>query len=264
MKKLILGFVLSIAAALSVKAQLVPSTYLFQLQLNTTADDFLQYWVPLPTVTSDGIWVHDGTANRTYLANLGTGLSYNSGTRTLSVSGSGGSVTSVGFTSSDFDVVGSPITSSGTITAHLKNTGVVAGTYSGLTVTDKGLVTAGSVRAASYPSRALNTIYQPSSTRDTLVNYSVDVSTSATLLGGQTGTVFLEISPSSTFASGVQEVGRFVNGNSVSLAIAITVTQSVTGTLSGYVPSGFYVRLRTANTTGTPTFNYRSGQEVQL
>jgi hypothetical protein len=263
MNKLLLSLLLSLVGALSAKAQLTPFTYLFQLQLNSTADDFQQYWVPLPTVTSDGLWIHDGTANRTYLANLGTGLSYNSATRTLSASGAGGSVSSVGFSSSDFDVVGSPITSTGTITAHLKNTGVVAGTYSGVTVTEKGLVTAGTTRAVSYPTRSLNTIFQPSASRDTLVNYSVDVSTSATLAGGQTGTVFLEISPSSTFASGVQEVARFVNGNSVSLAIAITVTQNVTGTLSGYVPSGFYVRLRTANTTGTPTFAYRSGQEVQ-
>lgn len=48
------------------------------------------------------------------------------------------------------------------------------------------------------------------------------------------------------------------------LAIAITVNQNVTGTLTGYIPAGYYARLRTENNTGTPTFNYRSGQEVFL
>lgn len=119
-----------------------------------------------------------------------------------------------------------------------------------------------SSRSQSSASRSLNTIFQISSTRDSLVNYSVDISTAATLIGGQTGTVYLQISTSSTFASGIQELGRSVNGNSVSLAIAITVTQNVTGTMSGYVPSGYYCRLLTENTTGTPTFTYRSGQEV--
>lgn len=119
-------------------------------------------------------------------------------------------------------------------------------------------------RSQSSATRSLNTIFQISSTRDSNVNYSVDVATTATLLGGQTGTVYLEISLSSTFASGIQELARFVNGNTVSLAIAITVNQNVTGTMSGYVPAGYYVRLRTENTTGSPSFTYRSGQEILL
>ena|ERR1043165_8695504 len=124
----------------------------------------------------------------------------------------------------------------------------------------------GAVPARSFASasRTLNSAFQPSTTRDAIVSYSVDVSTSATLLGGQTGTVFLEYANDSGFTSGVTEVARFVNGNSVSLAIAITVTQNVTGTLTGVVPAGKYVRIRTANTSGVPTFNYRSGQEVLL
>lgn len=119
-------------------------------------------------------------------------------------------------------------------------------------------------RTQSVASRSLNTAFQISSTRDCLANYSVDVSTSATLLGGQTGTVFLEIANDAAFTSGVQELCRFVNGNTVSLAIAITVTQNVTGTMTGYVPSSKWARLRTANTVGAPTFAYRSGQEVLL
>lgn len=119
-----------------------------------------------------------------------------------------------------------------------------------------------SPNSQSSSSRSLNTIFQISTSRWSCATYSVDVSCTSTLLGGQTGTVFLEISPSSTFASGVQEVGRFVNGNSVALAIAITVTQVNTGCISVWIPANYYVRLRTDNTVGTPTFTFRSAQEV--
>lgn len=119
-------------------------------------------------------------------------------------------------------------------------------------------------RSQSSASRSLNTAFQIDSTRDGFVNYSVDIATTATLVGGQTGTVYLEIASDSGFTTNVQELARFVNGNSVSLAIAITLNQNVTGTLSGYVPGAYYVRIRTQNNTGTPTFTYRSGQEVLL
>lgn len=119
-------------------------------------------------------------------------------------------------------------------------------------------------RSQSSATRSFNTAFQISTTRDSLVTYSADISTSATLIGGQTGTIYLEICATSGFSSGVQELARFANGNSVSLAIAITVNQLVTGNIGGYVPSGFYCRLRTENTVGTPSFTYRSGQEVLL
>lgn len=119
-------------------------------------------------------------------------------------------------------------------------------------------------RSQSSASRSLNSVFQPNSTRDTLVNYSVDIACTLTLTTGQSGTVFLEIASNSGFTSNVQELARFVNGNTGTLAIGLSLTQNVTGTLSGYVPAGYYVRLRTANNTGTPTFTYRSGQEVLL
>lgn len=119
-------------------------------------------------------------------------------------------------------------------------------------------------RSQSSASRNLNSIFQISSTRDSSVTYSVDIACTSTLVGGQSGTVFLEISTSSSFASGVQEIGRFTNANAVSLAIAITLNQTNTACISGYVPAGYYVRLRTANNVGTPTFTYQSGQEVLL
>lgn len=120
-------------------------------------------------------------------------------------------------------------------------------------------------RSQSSASRSLNSAFQVSATRDAQVIYSVDISCTSTLLGGQSGTVFLEICPTSGFSSGVQEIAEFTNSNSVSLAIAITVTQINTACLVCLdVPAGYFVRLRTNNNSGTPTFTYKAGQEVIL
>lgn len=119
-------------------------------------------------------------------------------------------------------------------------------------------------RSQSSASRSLNTVFQVSSTRDCLVNYSVDIATSLTLTTGQSGTVFLEVASDSGFTTNVQELSRFTNGNTGTLTIGLSLSQNVTGGLTGYVPIAYYSRLRTANNTGTPTFTYRSGQEVLL
>jgi len=120
------------------------------------------------------------------------------------------------------------------------------------------------VRTASLASRSLNTAYQLSATRDAFVSYSVDIATTLSLTAGQQGTVYLEIANDATFTAGVQELARFVNGNTGTLTIGLALSQNVTGALGGYVPAGKYARLRTQNNTGTPTFTYRSGQEVLL
>lgn len=173
-----------------------------------------------------------------------------------------GTVTSVGLSSSDFSVSGSPVTSSGSITANLNASGVSAGTYSGVTVTTKGIVTAGTTRSFANPSRTLNSAFQISSTRDAIVSYTVDISASLTLSGGATGTVTLEYADDSGFTTNVVTVQSSVNGNTGALTIGLSLTQTASASLCGVIPAGKYVRLRTANTAGTPSFNYRGSQEV--
>lgn len=124
-----------------------------------------------------------------------------------------------------------------------------------------------SIPAAPSPSsasRSLNSAFQISASRNCLVSYSVDVSCAITLTTGQTGTAFLEYADDSGFTTNVVEVCRFVNSNSGTLTIGLNLVQAVTGTLSGFIPTAKYCRIRTANTVGTPTFTYRSGQEVLL
>lgn len=114
----------------------------------------------------------------------------------------------------------------------------------------------------SSVSRALNSVFVPSTTKNALVSYSVDIAATLSLTTGQSGTVFLEISADGS--TNWVELNRFTNGNSGSLTIGLNLTQTNTGTVSGSVPLGYSVRLRTANGTGTPTFTYRSGQETTL
>jgi hypothetical protein len=119
-------------------------------------------------------------------------------------------------------------------------------------------------RSQSSASRSLNSAFQVSSTRWSTVRYSVDISTTVSLTGGAVGRVILETATNSGFTTGVQELQSFGNGNTGTLVVGLVLTQSATACLSGDVPPGNYVRLRTVNITGTPTFNYISGQEVLL
>jgi|EndMetStandDraft_5_1072996.scaffolds.fasta_scaffold18960_2 hypothetical protein len=112
--------------------------------------------------------------------------------------------------------------------------------------------------------RNLNVGFQVNATRDALVNYSIDILCVLSLTAGETGTLFLEIASDPDFNTNLQELARFVNGNAGTLSIGLNLTQNCTGTVSGFVPAGYYVRLRTFNLIGSPTFAYRSGQEILL
>lgn len=112
--------------------------------------------------------------------------------------------------------------------------------------------------------RTLNSAFQVNSSRNSMVNYSVDIAATISLTTGQSGTVFLEIASDSGFTTNVQTISQFTNGNAGSLTIGLNLTQTNTGCLTGFVPSGYYCRLRTANNTGTPTFTYKIGQEVLI
>lgn len=175
-----------------------------------------------------------------------------------------GTVTSIGLTSSNLTVTGSPITSSGTLTIALPSVGA-AGTYNGSVTTDaQGRVTTGLSASQSAQTRTLNSAYQVSATRGAFVNYSVRIVTTASIGGNQDGDVILEIASDSGFTTNVQTLSITQNAQSISLAVVLNSVQTQTGVLSGYVPPAYYARLRTVNNTGTPTYTYRSGQEILM
>lgn len=119
-------------------------------------------------------------------------------------------------------------------------------------------------RSVSQPARSLNSAFQVSTTRDALVSYSVEIASVLNFATGEQGTVFLEYADDSGHTTNVKEVGRSVNGNIGTLLLGLNSTQTITATISGFVPAGKYVKLRTQNNTGTPTFTFRSAQETLL
>lgn len=168
----------------------------------------------------------------------------------------GGTVTSV---TAGAGLAGGTITTTGTIS--MPSTGT-AGSYANVTTDAQGRVTAGTNRSQSAATRSLNTAFQVSATRDAWVSYSVQITVTASIAGGQNGDVVLEIASDSGFTANVQTLAISGLGQTYTLAIALQGIQPQTGTITGYVPAGYYTRLRTVNVTGTPSFSYRAGQEV--
>lgn len=119
-------------------------------------------------------------------------------------------------------------------------------------------------RTFNNPSRSINTSFQISTTQDVQVNYSVDITTSVSLSGGASGTVFLEYADNTGFTTNVKSVSQYTNANTGTLVIGLTLNQVGTAALSGLIPAGKFVRLRTNNNTGTPTYGTPVSQEVLL
>lgn len=185
-----------------------------------------------------------------------------------------GTVTSVGVSSTDLTISGSPVTTSGSITANLTTSGVTAGTYSSVTVNNKGIVTAGNVVSVNNaPSRSIITAinvangFQISSTRACQASYSITISANASglLAGASSGYVVFEIcSTNSATGTDWVEIGRWTNGQSFTSILTLTSVQPVGGDVTKIIPIGYYIRLRSVNVAGTPTYTVNSGQEVLL
>jgi hypothetical protein len=173
-----------------------------------------------------------------------------------------GTVTSVGLSSVDFSVSGSPITTSGNITAILATTGVSAGTYgSRYTVDTKGRITSAQNKAFNSVSRSLSTTgsnntFTISATRDAFVNYTVSFSV-ALLAALSNAVVDLDYS--------LDGGSTWVNVSSVSqvFGVSITITTTQRSSLSGWIPAGALVRIyNSSNTNATTTLVANRQQET--
>lgn len=244
-------------------------------QRNSTDTGIINRLLPTPGDGFDRIFFFNGNSLLPGYLSLGANLSSSAGV--LNAVGSdwnatsgqpgfiqnkpsltSGTVTSV---TAGAGLSGGTITTSGTIS--LPNTGT-ASTYSGVTTDAQGRVIAGTARSFSYQTRALNTCFQPSASRDVMAVYPVEISASLSLSGGTVGTVYLRTYTNSGCSTGTQEVMRAVNSNTGALTIGLNTTQTSTGALTGIIPAGLWVQLVTENTTGTPTFTARPGQEILL
>lgn len=209
-------------------------------------------------------------------ARLGTG-SVGSGGKVLADNGTwitpnAGTVTSVTLSSSNLTVAGTnPVTSTGTISVNLPNTGT-AGTYVTVTTDAQGRVTAGnSLAFTNNASRATvattaSTGFQLDASRSTMVNYYVVASTTATISGPSTAGAYLEICPTNSTTPGdwITLGPPGPTAQTITLAIVLQSVQGVPITLSGVVPGGYYCRVRSA-TTGTASVSANAtGQEVKM
>lgn len=94
----------------------------------------------------------------------------------------------------------------------------------------------------STPTRTLNTAFRPSTTKATLVNYSVQVQAATPLLAGSaTATVEL-LSDAAATPTTVR--ARASVGQQVGLSVSVAITDSNVIPLSYIVPAGHYVLLK--------------------
>ena len=111
----------------------------------------------------------------------------------------------------------------------------------------------------TFPTRSLNTAFQISTTNNAIVTYTVDITCTLTLSGGQTGTVTLEYADDSGFTTNVKTVCRPSSSNSGALSLGLSLTQVGGGAVSGVIPASKFVRLLTS---GTCTFTLQNAEEV--
>lgn len=197
--------------------------------------------------------------NTKFNSPTGTTSQYIRGDGSLATLPTGGTVTSVGLSSTDLNVSGSPVTNSGTITANLTNTGISSGTYRSVTVDAKGRATSGTNPTISSATRSLNTSYQVSTTLNARVSYTVSLGTAVNLLNlNSAAQVYLEISPNNSTWTTVNAAGKT---QTLSVAITLGITETNLYNLQCEVPAGYWVRLR-SSVSGGGTASYNSGQET--
>lgn len=160
------------------------------------------------------------------------------------------------------------ILTSNDMIAYVKAAAYTEAGVKGYTITDADIITSFPLTgfpapsSFTYPTRTLNSAFQISSTRNSRVSYTISVAATLSLSGGQTGTVVLEYADDSGITTNVVTVQSSVNGNTGTLTIGLNTIQTGSASLSGDIPAGKYVRIRTVNTAGTPTFTFSSAQEV--
>lgn len=115
----------------------------------------------------------------------------------------------------------------------------------------------------NYPSRALNSCYQISGTKDADFHYKVDVSSGTLLSGTATGTVTATSYTNSGCTTGSQIIADGAASQGAALGI-LSVSQIASVSIDGTLSAGKWIKITTANTAGTPSFVIRSVQSEKI
>jgi hypothetical protein len=104
---------------------------------------------------------------------------------------------------------------------------------------------------------AVNSSFQISDQRAAMVCYNVTIGSAAVLVTGSRGNVILETSPDNSTWTTVVNAEYGVNSG-------LVITSGCSVSVFGGVPRGYWVRVRTANIAGTPTYSSAVGTEILI
>lgn len=225
----------------------------------------------LATVATSGAYSDlSGKPPALSLTTTGTSgaATFNSGTGVLNIPNYApgtGTVTSI---IAGTGLSGGTITTSGTIS--LPNTGTT-GTYSGVTTDAQGRVTAGTALSVNdTPGRSLVTStsatgFQVSATRNARVCYEGSFSTTSTIGGPASASVFLETADTnSTSPSDWTTKAKQVYSNAITLAIVLNQNQGNNWSFCRDVLAGKFVRIRSGSISGTASASINTEQQESL
>lgn len=109
--------------------------------------------------------------------------------------------------------------------------------------------------------RSLNTGIQVNQYRDAFVSYSIQITANLSISGGQSGTCNLQISKDNGVTDPYKTIATQINNNLGTLIIGVNTINVQSGSLTGFCPAGYYIKLVT---TGSAAFLYISGMEVAI
>lgn len=120
------------------------------------------------------------------------------------------------------------------------------------------------VATHSIVTTTASTGFQVSSSRWSSVSYSPITSATATIGGASSVAVSLEICPTNSTTPGDWvEISRFNNSQTITLAVALQSIQGSGAPLVGWVPPGYFARIRDV-LSGTSSASYAVGQETLI
>jgi hypothetical protein len=232
-------------------------------------------FTPYNTTNPSAYVNQSGARSAISLTTTGTSgaATYNSTTGVLNIPqypANPGTVTSVGITSSNLTVTGSPVTTSGSIAVSLPNTGT-AGNYTNVTTDAQGRVTSGATMSINNaPSRSLVTStnatgFQVSTTRIADVCYEGTFQTTSTIGGPSDITVFLETADTNSTTPGDwTTIARQRNSNTITLAVVLQQVDIEPWSICRKIAVGKYVRIRSGSVSGTASATINTEQQESL